>query len=397
MGTICDKLEYLVETKQAIKDAIVSKGVSISDNDTFRSYPARIARIPEKDDKPLYGLTVKDIVGDIDANGQLVNNKREIDLNFEGVESIGEGALQQKFPSNTYSIKTVSMPHLKEITTPYACQSAFGNQQTLTHVDLSKLEEIQVSGSSGRSCENMFYCCTNVTVDMGSLKKMSGYYACNQMFFKCPNADFDLSNIEVLSGTNCCNSAFNETGITYINMPKLTTLTDVKVCYSMFANTSKAISADLSGLKSIYGSNTCQFMFNYSYIKSIDLSNLETIDGSYSCACMFSHSGLEGDVYFPKLTKIIGSNVCQYMFEYCNNLKNIYFPSLQVVGSNTNQFNKMLSGVTGCTVHFPAALESVMGEWTDVKQGFGGTNTTVLFDLDEENSGTTDDGSYTPR
>lgn len=396
MGTICDKLEYLVETKQAIKDAIVSKGVALSDNDTFRSYPARIARIPEKDDKPLYGLTVKDIVGDIDANGQLVNNKREIDLNFEGVESIGEGALQQRFPSNTYSIKTVSMPHLKEITTPYACQTAFGNQQTLTHVDLSKLEKIQVSGSSGYSCASMFYYCTNATFDIGSLKIMSGYNACYQMFFKCQNADFDLSNIEVLSGTSCCSNAFNETGITYINMPKLTTLTDTQVCNSMFAYTQKAISADLSGLKSIYGQNTCQSMFNRSYIKSIDLSNLETIDGYYSCRAMFSYAGLEGDMYFPKLKTISGDSVCCYMFEYTN-LKNIYFPSLTKLGTYTNQFNKMLSGVTGCTVHFPAALESVMGEWTDVKQGFGGINTTVLFDLDEENSGTTDDGSYTPR
>ena len=41
----------------------------------------------------------------------------------------------------------------------------------------------------------------------------------------------------------------------------------------------------------------------------------------------------------------------------------------------------MLSGVTGCTVHFPSNLESVIGSWSDVTDGFDGTNTTVLFDL----------------
>ena len=41
----------------------------------------------------------------------------------------------------------------------------------------------------------------------------------------------------------------------------------------------------------------------------------------------------------------------------------------------------MLSGVTGCTVHFPSNLQSVIGSWTSVSAGFSGTNTTVLFDL----------------
>lgn len=50
-------------------------------------------------------------------------------------------------------------------------------------------------------------------------------------------------------------------------------------------------------------------------------------------------------------------------------------------GSRTNQFNNMLKGVTGCTVHFPSNLQSVIGSWSSVTSGFGGTNTTVLFDL----------------
>ena len=41
----------------------------------------------------------------------------------------------------------------------------------------------------------------------------------------------------------------------------------------------------------------------------------------------------------------------------------------------------MLDGVTGCTVHFPSNIQSVIGSWASVTSGFGGTNTTVLFDL----------------
>lgn len=42
MGSIADKLTYLQETKTAIKNAIVSKGIEISDTDTFRSYANKI-------------------------------------------------------------------------------------------------------------------------------------------------------------------------------------------------------------------------------------------------------------------------------------------------------------------------------------------------------------------
>ena len=45
MVTIADKLTYLNETKTAIKNAIVSKGVAIEDTDTFRSYADKIGQI----------------------------------------------------------------------------------------------------------------------------------------------------------------------------------------------------------------------------------------------------------------------------------------------------------------------------------------------------------------
>lgn len=45
MGTIADKLNYLNETKEAIKTSIINKGVEVSDTDTFRSYAEKINSI----------------------------------------------------------------------------------------------------------------------------------------------------------------------------------------------------------------------------------------------------------------------------------------------------------------------------------------------------------------
>lgn len=44
-NTTSDKLTYLEETKAAIKDAIVSKGVTIPDGTTFRQYAEKIGKI----------------------------------------------------------------------------------------------------------------------------------------------------------------------------------------------------------------------------------------------------------------------------------------------------------------------------------------------------------------
>lgn len=46
MGTVIDKLNYLRETKAAIRSALIEKGAEITDFDTFRSYAQKIAGIP---------------------------------------------------------------------------------------------------------------------------------------------------------------------------------------------------------------------------------------------------------------------------------------------------------------------------------------------------------------
>ena len=45
MGTLADKLQYLKDTKDAIMNAIIEKGVAITASDTFRSYADKIREI----------------------------------------------------------------------------------------------------------------------------------------------------------------------------------------------------------------------------------------------------------------------------------------------------------------------------------------------------------------
>ena len=67
MGTITDKLNKLAETKSAIKTAIVNKGVSISDTDTFASYADKISSISGggTPTEGIYGVFIYDTNGNL--------------------------------------------------------------------------------------------------------------------------------------------------------------------------------------------------------------------------------------------------------------------------------------------------------------------------------------------
>ena len=123
--------------------------------------------------------------------------------------------------------------------------------------------------------------------------------------------------------------------------------------------------------------------YNCTGLTSVNLSSLTTVSGNSVMAYTFANCTNLINVDLSNLTTISGSSALMFAFEFCKNLATLYFPSLTSTsfGSNTNQFNNMLNGVIGCTVHFPSNLQSVIGSWSSVTSGFSGTNTTVLFDL----------------
>ena len=144
-------------------------------------------------------------------------------------------------------------------------------------------------------------------------------------------------------------------------------------------------SVDLSSLSTISGKDVLYYAFNEcTKLTSVNLSSLSTISGDSALRNAFYGCTNLTSVDLSSLSTISGDSALRYAFYWCTNLKELSFPALtsESFGSNTNQFNSMLRGVTGCTVHFPSNLESVIGSWSDVTSGFGGkSNTTVLFDL----------------
>lgn len=136
-------------------------------------------------------------------------------------------------------------------------------------------------------------------------------------------------------------------------------------------------------LKEAVFTTTKQFN-NLTVLKKVDLHNANKIalPASFSGLSSFEEIDLSSAEDLTTARALGGTSSVGGAFAGTS-ITTVSLPALKSTsfGSYTNQFDYMLKNVTGCTVHFPSNLQSVIGSWTSVTSGFGGTNTTVLFDL----------------
>lgn len=290
-----------------------------------------------------------------DANNKLTRGLNIIDLT--GVVDIPiERGLYYLYYNNTDISGAVDFSSLNDISGIYACQNMFRSCTGLTSVVLSGLTTL----SGNNACNSMFYGCTGITsVRLSSLIAISGGFVCASMFYNC-------------------------TGITSVDLMALGTISGSSACINMFYGCTGLMNVSLPSLIEISGSNACQNMFrNCTNLTSFSLYNLTTISGTYATRSMFGNCYSLTTASFPSLDYIPAANCLTEMFNGCNSLTDVSFPALKSTsfGSATNQFQNMLSGCSNVTVHFPSSLFAVIGSWSDVAAGFGGTSTTVLYDL----------------
>lgn len=214
-------------------------------------------------------------------------------------------------------------------------QNAFKGNQAIFSVDFSSLTEVTGTSTMESFCEGA----SNLT-------------------------EIDLSNLVTINGTNALSTAFKGTKITEVDLSSLVTVSLTGALLNTFSD--------------------CP------YITSIDLSNLTTLGGGVSMNNTFGMSSTPTEplpltsVEFTSLTSISGTAPLRNIFQRRQGLLSVSFPaftSTTFVGQMTTYLDNIINGVDGCTVHFPSNMQSVIGSWSSVQTGFGGTNTTVLFDL----------------
>lgn len=302
MATIAEQLTSLANTKTAIKDAIVAKGVAVADTDPFSTYPTKIGQISGGGGGATtkFGVSIDNLLAD--AEGALVQSDAPFDFVATGITSIEWKSLAYKF---WYS---------------QACLSA-------QFPDL-----ITITGE--RSCSSTFLGCQNVaTVSIPKLESIDGSYACEYMFqFSYFEHDIDLPNLKTISGAGACEGMFQYSyGATGVNMPTLTTISGIVACRRMFANNPNITYINVQSLATIDGSNACQYMFQ-------------------------GDTGL-ARADFPALTTITNANAfgtssANAIFAGCTGLLEIHFRAdaqAVIEGLTAYQYN---FGATNATIYF---------------------------------------------
>jgi hypothetical protein len=297
-----DKLNYLNETKEAIKTALVEKGVSVSDSDTFRSYADKIGEISSGGSggsSTKYGLNLDNILGDVDENGVLQAPTSKANLNFAGVTNIGKSALNYAFKGASY-IDSITFPDLTKITNKNAFYGAF-------------------------------YESSATSVSFSILNGISGEFACQQMFYSSKQlTSADLSNLSEVSGYNSCGS--------------------------MFSNCYKLEYVNIANLKKIKMGACQQMFYSCNALKEIEFTNLEYIaqDGVNS---MFAWCSALSKVSFPKLTSLqnnscLGSSSSFYIFNGCSALTEIHFRADMQSQIEAQLGYSSKFGATNATIYF---------------------------------------------
>ena len=291
-----------------------------------------------------------------------------------------------KYQSTFYGCKKITSPinmaDVREISGTYALSEAFYGCTGLTSIDLSNLTTV----SGNYSMSNAFQGCTGLTsIDLSSLTTISGtngiyytFYGCNKL------TSVDLSALTTISGSSGMAQAFqNCTSLTSVDLSSLTTVSGSNGMSSAFQGCTSLASIDLSSLTTVSGSNGMyRTFFSCTSLTSVDLSSLTTISGSSGMAQAFYNCTSLTSVDLSNLATISSQGIYN-AFYGCTSLRTLSFPSLNPnsFGSSTNQFNSMLQGCSNVTVHFPIIIKETIQDWDSVQAGFGGTNTTVLFDI----------------
>ena len=280
---------------------------------------------------------------------------------------------------------------ISEIRASTGVQSPFvinqGTLQTVSEWSIAPATDV-----GDMVCYHLFYGfdsypITSLTsADLSSLTQITGYDACSGMFQRCVNlTNAPLTNVKLINNISAAYGMFQYCAVTTTGLDNLEEINGNMACDHMYYKCPNLVSTGLHSLRKISGSQACNEMFeDNTALTDACLENLVEANNQMSMREMFIGCTALETVRFTKLRSLNQTRILEMAFKNCTSLREIYFPSLTTIYSNAT-FGEigdgMLYGCTDVTVHFLASMQSVIGNWTAVQNGFGGTNTTVLFDL----------------
>ena len=213
MGTTAEKLNAILETKAAIRNAIIDKGVDVEEDVVFADYPAKISAIQSggSDDflatRTLNGTNMHGLFycfpgRSLDLSHLDTSNVKNMEEMFSQCDS-----LQSLTGLNNWNTSSVT-----------SMTSMFYNCYSLISLDLSGFDTSNVTDMSG-----MFFICLNLKeLDIRNFD-MNKVTMSDMMFDMC-------NSLRILRLDNCDNATINKI-ITSTSLPTGTANGTTRIIY----------------------------------------------------------------------------------------------------------------------------------------------------------------------
>ena len=213
--SIENKLTYLNSTKDAIKQAIIGKGVSVTEADTFRSYASKIEEIQSggsSGDCPKHTLDLTDGVSND------FNITKEIKAII--LPSNMDNVIAMSGCFSYCSLTSITLPELPNVTDMYSC---FRYCNSLTSITLpSSLPKVT-------SMDYCFQLCASLTsITLPELPNVTNIDNCFDTCSKLTSITLpELPNVTSMNGCfRYCSS------LTSITLPELPKVINMSYCFS---------------------------------------------------------------------------------------------------------------------------------------------------------------------
>ena len=281
MGTTAQKLNKIIETKEAIRTAINNKGGTLTTTDTFASYPSAIDNLPSGGGgslKTLLDATKTTYYLFKDYSGASVNDLISYN-DTSNVTNMSRTFYQCPNLTTIPQLNTIKVTDMS---------SMFSNCENLTSIP--QLDTSKVTNMS----EMFLGCYALVTIPQLNTSKVTDM---RHMFNSCK----ELTTIPQLDTRNV-----TEMSTMFISCYKLTTIpqlntSKVNSLSYVFSNCYKLTTIDITHMKFTSTSNTNSFANNCYSLTKLIIRNMSTIPSlaSNSFANCYHFTGTTNETYNP--------------------------------------------------------------------------------------------------
>lgn len=327
MGTTADKLNKILETKQAIRQAIITKGVDVGEDTKFADYPSKIAAIQT-------------------GSGEGTGGASDAFFNMRTQNGTNMYALFTYYPGSELDLSTLDTSKATDMS------MMFSYCWNISSLDLSSFNTINVNSMYQMFAYSNFNDINLSSFDTRNVQNMTYMFQGNSNLQSLDLSHFNTNNVtDMMCMFNSCGllhsinvsgwdtsnvgnmmSMFQSCGsLQSLNLSHFNT-NNVSNMYGMFDNCTSLQSLDISGWNTAQVNNmSC--MFNYCYgLTSIDLSSFNTInvtDMSY----MFQGTNIRA---FDLSHFRTGQLQNTYgMFAYCNYLEEVNMSHFDMTNVNS--------------------------------------------------------------